>query len=351
MAHVKKHFFESRTIIHTSVMICTLVLSIVFWGNHPLPVLADDPTMASEASTLDTTTTTNLAVEPYIRVGLVKTSGVVTVVSYTDDYRVFAGAEERGILMLGQSASLSRSHGEYVFTSPDFSFTNTVYLRLVPVHDRHATLEITSMVRHMRGKEQANFNMYRGAIEYRNNKNDVLYIINEVLLEDYVSGIAETSPNGPFEYLKAMAVAARTYAYVTASTTKHDHQDFDVVASTADQLYLGYRSEEMMPRVVEAAGATRGMMVTYGGIPVVTPYFAHSNGRTLSWQSVWGGTTHPWLVSVTTTYDAARFKKRFGHGVGMSGWDAAHRALEESVDFRALLKYYYRDVEIDQWYE
>jgi peptidoglycan hydrolase-like amidase len=107
----------------------------------------------------------------------------------------------------------------------------------------------------------------------------------------------------------------------------------------------------MMPRVVEAAGATRGMMVTYGGVPVVTPYFAHSNGRTRSWQSVWGGTTHPWLVSVTTTYDAAHFKQRSGHGVGMSGWDASHRATEESIDFRTLLQYYYKAVDIIQWYE
>jgi peptidoglycan hydrolase-like amidase len=273
-------------------------------------------------------------------------------VSHTDDYRIRAGTEEVGILLLGTSATLSRKDGRFVFSSSDLSFATSTYLRLEPVHDEHAIFELPSITRHLRGKGTVKFNTYRGALEYRmTKKGDALYLINDVPIEDYVAGVAETSPTAPVEYMKAMAVAARTYAYVTAATTKHDRQYFDVLASTADQLYLGYESERTMARVTEATVATHGMMVTYGGVPVVTPYFAHSNGHTRSWQSVWGGSSHPWLVAVTTTYDAARFKKRSGHGVGMSGYDAPTRAKSEAIDYIALLKYYYTGVDVEQIYE
>ena len=78
---------------------------------------------------------------------------------------------------------------------------------------------------------------------------------------------------------------------------------YDVVANTADQLYLGYNSELTLPRVAKAAQDTYGLMVTYNSKPVVTPYFGHSAGQTLTWKKVWGGADKPWLKSVSAFYD------------------------------------------------
>jgi stage II sporulation protein D len=47
-------------------------------------------------------------------------------------------------------------------------------------------------------------------------------------------------------------------------------------------------------------------VVTYGGTPVVTYFFASSGGETESIQNVWpGATPEPWLVGVPDPYDAA----------------------------------------------
>ena len=162
------------------------------------------------------------------------------------------------------------------------------------------------------------------------------------------------------EYMKSQAVLERTYAYyIKESTDKHADRYFDVVASTGDQLYLGYESEKLMPRFVEAVRATRGFMVVYDVDQnpstareiVITPYFGNSDGNTRSWQEVWGGKNDkPWLVSVPAIYDKRDRKSMYGHGVGMSQRDAMIKADEEKLDYMSLIKYYYTGVEVEQIY-
>jgi SpoIID/LytB domain protein len=181
-------------------------------------------------------------------------------------------------------------------------------------------------------------------------QNQSLYGINELSFEDYMAGMGENSNAAPIEYLKSQAVAQRTYAYFTQQNTgKHDTRNFDVVATTGDQLYLGANNEPLMSNFLNAVAATRGVMVTYNNEVVITPYFGNSDGRTRSWSEVWGG-NKPWLVSVPATYDARDGKKLFGHGVGMSQRDAAYRADEEGVDWVTLLKYYYTGTEVHKIY-
>jgi peptidoglycan hydrolase-like amidase len=194
-----------------------------------------------------------------------------------------------------------------------------------------------------------NFNQYRGGMEYHLTDAGTMYVINDLLLEDYAAGIGETSNLAPMEMQKAQAVAARTYAYFVAnSTDKHDSRNFDVVATTGDQLYLGYVGETITPNFVAAVAATRGLMVTYDHNIVITPYFGHSNGKTRSWTQVWGGTPKPWLVSVKANYDKGL--ARYGHGVGMSQRDAALRAQKDGWDWEKLVKHYYTGVEVERMY-
>lgn len=193
-----------------------------------------------------------------------------------------------------------------------------------------------------------NDNMFRGTIEVRkNDRNDYVWVINELPIEQYLRGMAETSDVSPEEFKKALAVAARTYAYWHyAHPGKHWHFTVD---ATYDQVYRGYGAEVRLPKWSAAVAATRGQVVTYGGEHAVTPYFTWSDGRTRAWTEVWGGSHKPWLVSVPATYDAAAGRTLFGHGVGMSAWDAIGRANAGEM-YDGILKYYYQGTELKKAY-
>jgi stage II sporulation protein D len=139
------------------------------------------------------------------------------------------------------------------------------------------------------------------------------------------------------EFQKALSVAARSYGnWHLEHPGKYDHF---TVGALNDQVYKGYGAELRYPNFKAAAQATRGQVVTHNGENVITPYFSWSDGRTRAWTEVWGGATKPWLVSVATPYDNG--KSLYGHGVGMSAWDAIGRA-NAGETYDGILRYYYQ---------
>lgn len=290
-----------------------------------------------------------LSEEPKIRVGVWKPQSVVQFVSFEDDYKIFDGEKEAGVLPKKYITILNYVDGIYSFNGAGINFTTNNFIRLEPVTSWRSVFLLYNYEHLVSWKGPMNFNKYRGALEYRLSEKGTIYAINDVLFEDYIAGISETSSGAPLEFIKANLVAARSYAYHTKEdTNKHNSRYFDVVSTTGDQLYLGVVSEELMPRVVEAASSTRGMMVTYDDKIVTAPYFGNSNGWTKSYTSVWGGAKKPWLVPVKANYDAGR--ARLGHGVGMSQRDCSIRAKKQGLDYVALLKYYYTGVEVERIY-
>ena len=293
-----------------------------------------------------------LASEPRIRVGLWSPDTTVQFISVAEDYSIFKGTEAAGLLPKNTPAALSYNDGIYKFKAGDLEFTTSDYIRLEPANDRRAVFKLVNYDHRVSWKGPRNFNQYRGAMEYRITQNQQkLYVINDLLFEDYVAGVAENADTSPYEYLKSQATAQRTYAYYIAEySTKHDKRNFDVVATTGDQLYLGVESEGIMPNFVRAAAETRGFMVTYNNNIAITPYFGNTNGSTRTWKEAWGGTDKAWLQPVKAEYDARDFSRMNGHGVGMSQHDAAVRAKEEGLNWVALLKYYYTGVEVKKIY-
>jgi stage II sporulation protein D len=183
-------------------------------------------------------------------------------------------------------------------------------------------------------------------LEYRYSpKSKLPYIINELPLDFYVLGVAETYNTAPEEYVKALMVAARSYAYAHISKLPPtEKRMFDVYPTTVDQIYLGYNSELFMPRVAKLAIDTNGEMVTYKGNPVSTPYFSHSNGYTKNWKTK----DRPWLKSVKAVYDKG--KKMYGHGMGMSNNDAIKRAQKDGWTYDQILRYYYTSTTVEKIY-
>lgn len=290
-----------------------------------------------------------LGVEPHIRVGIsAPDSNFIQFRSYDDSYNVYADGELMGELPKRKLGVAKFINDEYSFKGGDLDFTSDDYIRLEPINDSHAVFTIANLNRSASWvNAEADFDQYRGAVEYRQGEVDKeMYIVNDLLLEDYVKGMAENSSISQPEFLKANLIAARNYAYVN----RGKYPFFDVLGNTYDQLYLGVEAEESLPNVVIATEETRGIFVTYDNNIIVTPYFGHSNGLTKSWSSVWGGVNKPWLVPVKAEYDDVMYSSYSGHGVGMSQMDASNRAKNENVDFVDLLKYYYTGVEVERLY-
>lgn len=287
------------------------------------------------------------APEPIIRVGLAKTAAPVVVTASTS-FGVWFGGIERISLAAGDSASVRYGNGLYTVTAGGTSVTVGEPIRFAAV-DPGEPLTITSLNRRLAGHGGRAYNKYRGVVEYRFSPlSQIPYIINELPLESYLAGLVESAPGDPEEFVKAVVVAGRTYAYAHISfappTNKHV---FDVYGSTQDQLYLGFESEARLPTVAVAAQATRGQMVLYNNTPVLTLYFSHSNGATKTWPKKLGA--RPWLTSVVAVYDKG--KRLSGHGYGMSLSDARLRALKDGWTYDQLLTYYYSSTTVAQVYQ
>jgi SpoIID/LytB domain protein len=124
--------------------------------------------------------------------------------------------------------------------------------------------------------------------------------VRDVPLEEYVRGVvaAEMPSSWPLAALEAQAVASRTYAI----TSDAGGSKFDVYADDRSQVYRGKAAETS--RSNAAVAATAGQVVTYGGQPAITYFFASSGGHTESVQYGFpGAAAEPWLVGVDDPYD------------------------------------------------
>jgi SpoIID/LytB domain protein len=111
--------------------------------------------------------------------------------------------------------------------------------------------------------------------------------INHVNIEQYLYGVVphEMSNAFPIESLKAQAVCARGYAIQQLSSGA----SYDVVDTSADQVYKGYNSANN--NAISAVNATQKQVVTYKG-NIICTYFAASNGgATEATSNVWSAVT------------------------------------------------------------
>lgn len=310
--------------------------------------------------------------EPFIRVGLYYTTDPVRMTA-NKEYEV---RDSDGTVLAHEVAGVPTTivfdtvAQTYTVTTPTTSLTTSKYVRLrgaqvpyrtvprpdgtivvEPVADQDTIFEILSYSNHPAWSTTVNDNTFRGEMEVRYAPATArLWVVNELLFEQYLKGIAETSNSSPFEYQKALIIAARTYAkYHIDRNSKHAAEGFTVRPTEADQVYRGYGAEKRLPNVSRAVDETRGVMVYYNGTLAITPYSSNTDGRTRSWEEVWGGPPKPWLVSVPDpccTGLAMRYSPTsYSHGVGMSARGALAMALDNK-GFEEILKYYYTTIEL-----
>ena len=132
--------------------------------------------------------------------------------------------------------------------------------------------------------------------------NGALRAVLKLPVEEYLLGVVayEMSDSFPVEALKAQAVAARTYAL--QRKWQSAGKAWDLVDTTADQVYKGYRAEYR--NVAEAVKATEGVVGLYNGSFATCYYTASNGGQTALASQAFGlADNDGYLAMVDDPYD------------------------------------------------
>jgi stage II sporulation protein D len=136
-----------------------------------------------------------------------------------------------------------------------------------------------------------------------------LAIVNELPLEDYVSGVlrAEASEKWPLETLRAQAIVARTYAAYHRAIAAG--KPYHILASTAHQQYAG-RVPPTSP-MWAAVRDTTGQVLLWEGEVFPAFYHTESGGYTEDPRSVFAARNMPGLKPVRCDFSAAAGSPHF----------------------------------------
>ena len=143
-------------------------------------------------------------------------------------------------------------------------------------------------------------NLYPGDFTFTANGSSISTVAS-IYMEDYLYGVLpyEMGDASGMEALKAQAVAARTYTMraKNASTGR----SYDVVDTTADQVYNGTPSGSANCK--KAVDATKGIVVKNGSALTATYYTASNGGQTESIKNAWGTQGLGYLTVKADPYD------------------------------------------------
>lgn len=144
---------------------------------------------------------------------------------------------------------------------------------------------------------------YRGILRTVSTDSGVL-VVNVLPLDQYLKGVVPLElgerPATERAALEAQAIAARSYtvsrlAAARAGRGRSEH--FDLVPSTADQVYGGADAER--PNASAAVDATAGLVLRYGDRIITAPYSSACGGETALAQEVWQSDGEPYLRRVS----------------------------------------------------
>ena len=156
-----------------------------------------------------------------------------------------------------------------------------------------------------RGPELVRFRgkRYRGILRTVATDSGTL-VVNVLTLEEYLKGVVPLEmgerPAAERAALEAQAVAARSYTVsrlVAARAGRGRSEHFDLVPSTADQVYGGADAER--ENASAAVDATRGLVLLYGGRVIAAPYSSACGGETAPAEEAWSGEPVAYLRRVS----------------------------------------------------
>ncbi|MCG2795368.1 MAG: SpoIID/LytB domain-containing protein, partial [Actinomycetia bacterium] len=115
-------------------------------------------------------------------------------------------------------------------------------------------------------------------------------------LKDYLLRLAEEPESYPYEGLRVLSLAARTYTLSCIARGKHAGDGFDVCSSGGCcQAFNENKDLPRFPNHNRAVNETAGQIITYNGAPIIAAYCGSCGGHTDNYEDVWGGTAVPYL--------------------------------------------------------
>ncbi|MBP3541031.1 MAG: SpoIID/LytB domain-containing protein [Clostridia bacterium] len=142
--------------------------------------------------------------------------------------------------------------------------------------------------------------LYKGDLRLKVEEGKILPILS-IHVEDYLQGVVpyEMSDYFPLEALKAQTVAARTYVL----RKRNPDKDYDVVDTTADQVFKGYL--DGYPKSLQAIRETAGVCGFFRDKLAQCYYSASNGGRTELVETVWRvkKEDYAYYASVNDPYD------------------------------------------------
>lgn len=222
-------------------------------------------------------------------------------------------------------------------------------------------VEVTSWKRTYAWDKSMNMNdnKFLGSIDvYPEGKG--LLLVNDILLSDYMKGIAEVPETDQSEKRKALAVLSRSYA---AHYTMTDNKKFDDPRyNAADdpqifQKYLGYGWQLRSPQWQKALTDTQDEIMKYNGEILRAAYSSCTGTIGRRKTPVEAGWNKPYFEKTVSVYPAVvdplgidlvrEASNTCGHGVGLSGLGATNMA-KEAKTYKEIIDYYYDNYIIEK---
>jgi stage II sporulation protein D len=148
-------------------------------------------------------------------------------------------------------------------------------------------------------------------------EDDVLRLINESLLDNYIAGVseAESGAYSQIEFYKVQAILARTYAL--SHISKHQLEGFNMCDQVHCQAFAGKSNEA---KIIQAVNATRGKVVVDEDMNLITAVFhSNSGGQTVNSEDIWGKPT-TYLRSVVDTFSYKMPNARWTRKIATQDW-------------------------------
>lgn len=140
---------------------------------------------------------------------------------------------------------------------------------------------------------------YGGVLEFMNSEKGIS-VINELSLENYLTKVvpSEMPSYSSMEALKCQAIVARTYALSDMLINRFSSLGFYVDDSTQSQVY---NNVEPQSSTTAAVNSTKGIVLTYNGVPIDAKYYSTSCGVGTNYKDIWftangSSESRPYLV-------------------------------------------------------
>ncbi len=210
---------------------------------------------------------------PMVRV--TNTEGSVFIVDQSNGQQI-------DVIAPGQFAEISFTNAAgYSVTGPAGTITVVGPIRFAPqVPTNQFRIESIRRSNPLVSGSPQTIPLYRGTIEISRGSAtaaDRLNVMNVLDVEQYVRGVVANESIASFhmEALKAQATAARGYSIANIGNYIARGYPFDIVDSSASQVYRGVISEHV--RAVQATDETRGLVASYNG-RIISALYSSSFG-------------------------------------------------------------------------